>query len=127
MITIKDAIDIAYKVSDKTDKYWNFLVTVHFVIIGWLITSKVDLLLYHKIVLTLVYFNSILINYFALTKQYKMFYSIMTEVREQAKSDYFMTSEMNDLAKNLYFTKRMHIVNIIYIILILVVIYMVWR
>ncbi len=57
MINIKDAIDIAYKVSDKTDKYWNFLVTVHFVIIGWLITSKVELLLYHRIVLTLIYFS----------------------------------------------------------------------
>ncbi len=127
MITIKDAIDIAYKVSDKTDKYWNFLVTVHFVIIGWLITSKVELLLYHRIVLTLVYFSCILINYFALTKQYKIFRSVMTEVREQAKNDCFMTSEMNELAKNLNFPNRVCIANFAYIIFILAVIYMVWR
>ena len=127
MITIKDTIDVAYKISDKTDKYWNFFVVVHFVIVGWLITGRTDLIILHKTFVTTLYFSCILINYFALTKQYTLFYAIMTEIREQAKNNYFKTNEMNELLKSLNFPKRVHIVNVVHIIFVLFVIYVIWK
>lgn len=79
-----DLIDLCFKLNSMAHSYWQFYAAINTVILGWLLTAKIDLSFWQKSVITLGVVVMLMLSVASLHKIYKYLFAVLDEVKAAA-------------------------------------------